>query len=190
MSESAAAGIRRVPRFLTASLARELGILLCLSVMFPVLIHVLPVPGDEQWGPRLLPMFYAPLLAALWGRKRSAVTLALVAPWLNWGLTAHPSPSGALVMMIELLVFVGVFRMLMAAVGVRWFLAAPAFLAGLTAAALVVAGVPVLVGGQAAATWAVRSVVIGLPGIAILVLINWAALRCYPPGPHGGPVAA
>ena len=32
-------------------------------------------------------MFYAPLLAALWGRTRSAVVLALAAPWLNWALT-------------------------------------------------------------------------------------------------------
>ena len=90
MPEASFTGACRAARFLTVSLARELGILLCLSVMFPFLIHIIPVPGNAQLGPRLLPMFYAPLLAALLGRTRSAVAVALLAPWLNWALTAHP----------------------------------------------------------------------------------------------------
>ncbi|HUL54529.1 MAG TPA: hypothetical protein VLT83_14090 [Opitutaceae bacterium] len=189
MSESAV-GVRPVPRFLTVSLARDLGILLCLSVMFPFMVHLIPVPGDAQLGPRLLPMFYAPLLAALWGRVRSAVTLALLAPWLNWALTAHPSPAGAIVMVVQLSVFVGTLRILLNAVGARWYLAAPAFLAGMAASAALTATVPALVGGQAALAWALQGVVVGIPGIAILVLINWAALRFYPPGPGGGSAAA
>jgi hypothetical protein len=191
MPETPIAGVRRLPRFLTVSLARELGILLCLSVMFPFMIHLLPVPGDAQLGPRLLPMFYAPLLAALWGRARSAVTLAVAAPWLNWALTMHPSPAGAIVMVVELLGFVFVLRLLLAGVGARWFLAVLAYFAGMTAAVLVTAAFPVLIGGQAALAWAAQSVVIGLPGLAILALINWLALRFYPPGAAGGgPVAA
>ena len=50
MSDSSAAGVRPVARFLTVSLARELGILLCLSVMFPFMIHIIPVPGTRNWG--------------------------------------------------------------------------------------------------------------------------------------------
>jgi hypothetical protein len=191
MTETFAAGVRRLPRFLTVSLARELGILLCLSVMFPFMIHLIPVPGDAQLGPRLLPMFYAPLLAALWGRARSAVTLAVAAPWLNWALTMHPSPAGAIVMVVELLGFVFVLRILLARVGARWFLAAPAYLASMAAAVLVTAVFPDLIEGRAALAWVAQSVVIGLPGVAILVLINWLALRFYPPGAAGsGPVAA
>ena len=44
----AAVGVRSAPRFLTASVARELGILLTLSVMFPIMIHVFPVPDDTR----------------------------------------------------------------------------------------------------------------------------------------------
>src|ERR1019366_1892129 len=104
--ESAVAGAAPAPRFLTASVASELGILLALSVMFPFLIHILPVPEDARLGPRLLPIFYAPLLAALLGRTLSALMVAVAAPWLNWALTSHPAPQGALVMMLQLLVFV------------------------------------------------------------------------------------
>ena len=191
MPETSAAGVRQLPRFLTLSLARELGILLCLSVMFPFMIHLIPVPGDAQLGPRLLPMFYAPLLATLWGRARSAVTLALLAPWLNWALTSHPAVPGAIVMMVELLGFVLALRKLLTGVGVRWFLAAPAYFSGKMVAVLATAFFPALIGGRAAFAWAAQSVAIGMPGIAILVLINWLALRYFPPGAAGGgPVAA
>ena len=188
MPEASFTGASRAARFLTVSLARELGILLCLSVMFPFLIHIIPVPGNAQLGPRLLPMFYAPLLAALLGRTRSAVAVALLAPWLNWALTAHPSPPGAVVMTIELLGFVLVLRVLLAAAGARWYLAAPAYFSGKTAAVLATAFFPALIGGHAALAWAAQGMAIGVPGIAILVLINWLVLRNYPPG--AGPVAA
>jgi hypothetical protein len=191
MFGSAAASVGHAPRFLTASLASELGILLALSVMFPFLIHILPVPDDARLGPRLLPIFYAPLLAALLGRTRSALIVALAAPWLNWALTTHPAPRGALVVMLQLLVFVFVLRALLTRVGSRWFLAAPAFLSGMAAAALATAIFPALIGGRPALEWAAQSVVIGLPGIAVLVLINWLAVRYYPSGPTGGgPVGA
>lgn len=178
-------------RFLTVSLARELGILLCLSVMFPFMIHIIPVPSDARLGSRLLPMFYAPLLAVLWGRNRSALVLALTAPWLNWALTSHPAPSGAIVMVVELLGFVIVLRFLLAGMGALWFLAAPAYFSGKIVAMMAATFFPAMIGGRAALAWATQSIAIGAPGIAILVLINWLVLRHYPPGPSGGgPMAA
>lgn len=182
MPESFAAGAGRIARFMTVSLAREMGILLALSVLFPFMIHVIPVPEDAQLGPRLLPMFYAPLLAALWGRVRSAAAVALLAPWLNWALTSHPTPPIAVVTMVELSGFVLVIRLLLAGVGPRWFLAAPAYFSGMMAAAFATGLFPALIGGRPALPWAAQSIITGAPGIAILLLINWLALRCYPPG--------
>jgi hypothetical protein len=182
--ESSPAG--GVVRFLTASLARELGVLLYLSVTFPFLIHLLPVPGDARLGPRLLPMFYAPLLAALWGRPRSAWALALAAPWLNWALTTYPAVPGAIVMTVELLGFVSVLRALRSGPDARWFLAAPAYACGKAASTLLTMLVPALIGGRAALVWAAQSVAVGAPGIAILVLINWLAVRYHPPGGPAG----
>jgi hypothetical protein len=182
----------RSRRFLTVSLARELGILLTLSVMFPFMIHILPVPDDVRLGPKLLPMFYAPLLASLLGRTQSALIVALIAPWLNWLLTGHPTTRAGTVMTVQLITFVFVLRALLTGLGPRWYLAAPAYLGSLLAAALVVALFPALVGGRAAVEWAVSTIRIGLPGIAILVLINWLVIRSYPSGPgpgDGGPLA-
>lgn len=181
----------RAIRFMTASLARELGILVCLSVMFPVMIHLLPVPDDARLGPKLLPMFYAPLLAALWARTPSAWLLAVLAPWVNWLVTSHPAVRGAIVMNIELLVFVLVLRVLLTRLGALWFLAAPAFFCAKAASLVVVALFPTLIGGRSAVDWALQAVLTGAPGIVILVAINWLALRFYPPNPSGGgPMAA
>jgi uncharacterized membrane protein YhdT len=93
--------------------------------------------------------------------------------------------------MVELLVFVLVFRFLLAEVGARWFLAAPAYFAGKIVAAVVAMVFPALIAGGSAVTWAAQAIVIAAPGIAILVVINWLVLRYYPPGPSGGgPLAA
>ena len=182
---------RPLPRFLTVSLARELGILLTLSVMFPFLIHVLPVPETSRLGARLLPMFYAPLLAALWGRMATAWLVALLAPWLNWALTRHPSPPGAIVMMIQLLVFVVVVRLLLSRAGLRWFMAIPAYLAGMGAALLAAVLFPALISGRPPVDWVGQSMVLNLPGVAVLVLITCTVLRYYPPaGKGGGPATA
>jgi hypothetical protein len=180
-------GAGRALSFLTVSTARELGILLCLSVMFPVMVHIIPVPDDGRLGARLLPIFYAPLLAALLARHRTALGVAALAPWLNWALTSHPAPLGAVALMIELLAFVLVMRAMLARAGARWFLAAPAYLACMAAAALGAAAFPALIGGRGSLEWAFQSVATGMPGIAILVLINWLVLRNYPPGAGGGP---
>ncbi|MBI5769453.1 MAG: hypothetical protein HZA93_16885 [Verrucomicrobia bacterium] len=180
-----------VPRFLTASLATEIGVLLVLSLLFPFMIHLLPVPEDARLGPRLLPMFYAPLLGALLGRTRSAVAVAVAAPWLNWLLTTHPAPRGAVVMMVQLLVFVAVVRAGIVRFGPRWYLAAPAYFLGIAASMALVGLFPELNGGRPVFAWASSSVMMALPGVAVLVLINWLALRFYPPSPGGGgPVAA
>jgi hypothetical protein len=176
----------RARRFMTASLARELGIVLTLSVLFPFWIHLLPVPDDVRLGPKLLPMFYAPLLASLLGRRQSALAVALLAPWLNWALTGHPIPRTGGVMTVQLLTFVVVLRALLARIGPRWYLAAPAYFGSLAAATLAVALLPTLIGGRSALEWAASSVTIGAPGIAILLLINWLAVRSYPTGGDGG----
>jgi hypothetical protein len=191
MSETNATVARPLPRFMTASLARELGIVLALSLMFPFLIHVLPVPETSRLGARLLPMFYAPLLAALWGRMATAWLCALLAPGLNWALTGHPAPPGTYAMMIQLLVFVVVVRALLARAGIRWFVAVPAYLAGIGAALLVAVIFPALIGGRPPMAWAAQSAVMSLPGVGVLVLITCLVLRFYPPsGKGGGPATA
>jgi hypothetical protein len=177
-------------RFLTASIAAEIGVLITLSVLFPFMVHLVPVPDHGRLGARLLPMFYAPLLGALLGRARSAYLVAAIAPWANWLITSYPVPPVAGLMTLQLIVFVATVRGLLTRCGARWFLAAPAYLAALAAATIAVVIFPALVGNAPALAWAWNSVALGAPGIAILVAINWLAVRSYPTGPGRGPMTA
>lgn len=184
---------RALPRFLTVSLARELGVLLALSLLFPFLIHVLPVPGDARLGPRLLPMFYAPLLAVLVGRLPTAMLVALLAPWLNRALTGHPPTVMAAVMTVELTAFAIALRWLIARHGLRWWFAAPAFLASKAVVTALVLIAPTLNGGRAALPWAGQTTVTALPGVAILVGLTLLVAKLYPGAGGrggGGPAAA
>ncbi len=186
----ASAVVGRGPRFLTASLAREMGILLVLSMGFPFMLHLLPVPENSQLGPRLLPMFWAPLLGCLWGRTTTAVVVAAVAPWLNWLFTRHPVPPVGVLMTIQLLVFVGTLRGLLTWTPVRHVAALPAYAAAMLVATGMVALWPELGRGAPALAWVGRAVTMAWPGVLILVLINWLALRAYPPHRGDGPLAA
>ncbi len=175
-----------LPRLLPAAWVGELGLGLVLSLLFPFLIHVLPVPDDSRIGARLLPMFYAPLLAALLGRTSAAFGVALLAPWANWLLTGHPLPRTGVVMTLQLVVFVAALRLLLARVGRRWYLAAPAYLLALGASLFAALLHPALIGGRAPFAWAATTLTLAFPGIAILVFLNWLALRLPPAGPGGG----
>lgn len=183
----------RGPRFLTATLAQEMGILLVLTVGFPFMVHLLPVPENSQLGPRLLPMFWAPLLGCLWGRVPTAVVVAVFAPWLNWALTRHPSPPTAIVMTVQLLVFVTATRLLITRTPIRSLAAVPGYLVAMAVSALVVAAVPTLNHHQPALGWLAGAITMAWPGILILAVINWIAVRFYPPGTDSdghGPLAA
>ena len=155
---------------------------------------------DWPWIPQLGVRFHLAMdglsllmvsLAALLGRTQTGLIVAVVAPWLNWALTTHPTPRGGVVMTIQLLAFVLALHALVRGCGSRWFLAAPAYLASMAVASLAVGAFPALIGGRSVMPWVAQGVVTGLPGLAILVAINWLVVRTYPSDPRGGgPLAA
>lgn len=174
---------RPAPAFLTLSTAREIGLLLALTLLFPFLIHLIPGSDDSRLGQRLLPMFYSPLLGVLWGRTRSAAIVAVVAPWLNWLLTQHPSPPSATLMSLELLTFTLAVATLRARLGLRWFIALPAYIIGRAATIILAAVVPSLINHRPLLDWATTSTVQALPGLAVLILLTLLVQRFYPPSP-------
>ncbi len=74
-------------------------------VGLPALVHLLPPVDEISWGLRLLPLFYAPFLAALLFHPAVSLIAALVTPLLNWGLTGSPPYEIAVVLSFELVVF-------------------------------------------------------------------------------------
>ena len=74
-------------------------------IALPALVHLLPPVDGISWGLRLLPLFYAPFLAALLFHPAVSLIASLASPLLNYGLTGSPPFEIALVLSFELVVF-------------------------------------------------------------------------------------
>ena len=58
----------------------DLAVFLGLTLLAPWMVHFIPSWDDSPIGAKLLPIFYAPLIAALTRRGQVAVCVALLAP--------------------------------------------------------------------------------------------------------------
>ena len=58
-------------------------IILAATMLLPVLFHLIPPVRDVPMGARLLPLFYAPLVAVLLFRPHVGLIAAALAPMLN-----------------------------------------------------------------------------------------------------------
>lgn len=138
-------------------------VVVAMTLLLPLLFHLLPAGEGVPLGARLLPIFYAPFLAALLFHPGVGLVAALLAPSLNHALTDRPAPEMVTMLTLELLLFVGVILF----ARTRWpnipVLAPAAYvLAHLLAA--VALGLPW--------TMAVASLSTALPGIVILFILN------------------
>jgi hypothetical protein len=138
-------------------------VVLTATLLLPLLFHLLPAGDGAPLGARLLPIFYAPFLAAVFFHPVVGITAALLAPTLNHALTGRPAPEMVVMLTLELLLFVG-FILLMRG---RWpsnpVLAPMAYILG-----------HLIVAAALGASWqmAVISVQTALPGVGILFVMN------------------
>ena len=80
-------------------------IVLALTMGLPILFHLLPTFDSTPLGARILPMFFAPLIASLLYRPHVGLLAALCAPLINYSITAKPASDIFLILTIELVVF-------------------------------------------------------------------------------------
>jgi hypothetical protein len=80
-------------------------ITLGLMWLIPFLIHLIPFSGTVPLGARLLPIFYAPLLAAWLFNPFVAIVSGLLMPFINHTLTGMPTFGVAVTVSVELSVF-------------------------------------------------------------------------------------
>lgn len=140
-----------------------------LTFALPLLFHLLPASGVPL-GARLLPIFYAPLLAALLFPPVVALSASLIAPFINHALTGNPPLPMAAQLSAELLIFSGVVL----ASRRRWPrlpLVAP--LAYLVARAVVFFA-PQPAAALSGRAWGalLTSLEVALPGLAVLFVLN------------------
>lgn len=151
-----------------------------LSVLLPVMVHLLPLTGNVPAGARLLPIFYAPLLGVLLGRPAAALTAALLAPVSNNLLTGMPAPALLPTLTTELVLFTGMALLLVKRPRLA-ILAPLAWLAAHYLAPLLLGAASALPGlaglGGASSTPLPALLGTAWPGLLALAAIGWAAGR-------------
>lgn len=158
-------GVRMAP---TPAVSWVLGFGILAAIAAPWLIHLIP-GTSAPLGPILLPIFYAPMLAALMLRLPLAVAVSVVAPIVSQFLTGMPPQAILPSLMLQIACFVVALRLLRS---LPWVVAVPvAYVVGLVSAAIMtrVFGVaPIDVVGTIETAW---------PGIAVLTGLGLLADR-------------
>jgi hypothetical protein len=143
-------------------------------IILPMLVHLLPNTGGVPIGARLLPIFYAPLLAVLLFDGWVAVAASLTAPLLNMWLTGMPAPEMALMLTTELVCFSLVAAWLSRGRTHYWWIGPVAYLLGKGIAWLILAVLPLGLPAPSAAAF-LDGLVLALPGLLALVLVGFGA---------------
>lgn len=143
----------------TPIVAWVVGVAILAAIAAPWLVHLIPGTGAPL-GPVLLPIFYAPMMAALVLRLPLAVAVSITAPLISRYLTGMPPEAMLPSLMLQIACFVFALRALRT---LPWVVAVPvAYFLGLVAAAMVAQVV------GAAPIDVVGTIGVGWPGIALL----------------------
>jgi hypothetical protein len=78
---------------------------LLILIILPIMVHMMPYPGNDQLGAMILPLFIAPLVAALHQSIIGLIAACVFAPILNYYLTGMPTLESLPVIIIELIIF-------------------------------------------------------------------------------------
>lgn len=138
-----------------------------LMLALPLVVHAV---GGRAAGAVWLPLFYAPLLAALVCHPAVSLAAAVLAPLLNHALTGMPPLPTAVVLMVELVVFATAVQILHRRWPRFWGAAPVAYLLGKLAALLWLAVWPLL--PVSAGAYFANSLSMAWPGLLVLLLIN------------------
>ena len=138
----------------------DLAVFLGLTLLAPWVVHMIPSWDDSPIGAKLLPIFYAPLIAALTGRGQVAVTVALLAPWVNHLLFGMPPRPIAML---------------------QAWLGPVAYLATKPIVFVALLSFPGLMPSLSAAAFTVSSTVQAWPGLVVLALLSLFVNKLFPP---------
>lgn len=182
-STTAAAGIafRKVT-------AREAAVLLAVAWLVPMLVHTVPWSGERPLGAHLLPMFWAPLVAAYFYGATLGAAVAVFAPAVNLLLTGLPALPRMGTLAAEVVVFAVAVALAVRRFP-RWAIIAP--LACAAAKLVVLLVTPFVAAGAGLNGEAFRSAFApAFPGLVVLAALNAALVWFYPKGNAGSHDAA
>ncbi len=156
-------------------------VVLLATLLLPVLVHQLPLAGNVPAGARLLPMFYAPFVAAVFFRPRVGIIAGLLAPVINHLFTGFPAWPIVGLLSTELVCFALFAAILLRLPVVQWLAASLSYLAAKVVSGTLLALFPGWLPDQQPVEFALTSIRNGWPGILVLtvpgIVAGWLCFR-------------
>lgn len=155
----------------------KLVLVLSAMLVLPLCVHLIPSPASVRLGSILLPIFYAPLLAARRYRWHVAVLAGVLSPMINMWITGHPSGVMTSMLTVELVFFVSLLKLFLKANAKSYFTAPAAYMASKVCSLGIF---QLMIAGRSLAfTWNAyaSSLERALPGILILLALNLFAVK-------------
>ncbi len=151
-------------------------IILAATMLLPVLFHLIPPVSDVPMGARLLPLFYAPLIAVLLFRPHVGLIAAALAPMLNYLLTGRPEFGLVTLLSLELVTFALVSLLVLRLQLKLWLMVPVALVVAKTASFVLLHAMPHLSAMPPAVYWQV-TLFNAIPGMLVLMAIAWTVTR-------------
>jgi hypothetical protein len=149
-------------------------VILAVTMILPVLVHLLPNINGQISGAVLLPIFIAPLFASFVYKKHVAIFAGIFAPLFNYIIMGRPAPEMVITLGFEVVLFALLVSELKNLKGIKYIAAPLAFLVASFAVAIGLSVLGIL--ANPVSFW-MNSTFIAIPGILLLGVMNLAILK-------------
>lgn len=162
----------------------ELTLVIGLTMFLPFVVHMIPSWDDSPIGGKLLPIFYAPLIAALTRKWHVSILASVVSPWLNYLIFGSPTLGMASLLSLQLVPFCWFAFYAGHRFGARFWIGPVAFLVSKPVVLLLFWIIPSVLPRVHPLIFIYHTTVQALPGLIILGLISYLSTRVFPPDAH------
>lgn len=153
-------------------------------MFLPFIVHMIPSWDDSPIGGKLLPIFYAPLIAALTRKWHVSVIASVVSPWLNHLIFGAPNFALAMMLSVQLVPFCWVAYFLSQKFGPHFWTGPAAYLISKPVVLLLFLLLPSVMPKVQPLAFLLHTTQQAIPGIIILGIISYLTNRTFPPGAH------
>ncbi len=163
----------------------EIGIVIGLTMLLPFLVHFIPSWDDSPIGGKLLPIFYAPLIAAITRKLHVSLIASLLSPWINYLIFGAPALPIAWMLFAQLMPFAFIAYWMHRKLGSNYFNGVVAYLVSKPLIALLFFALPQTMGNMNLQYHLIQATLHAWPGLIIIALISRFAERLFhPPAGH------
>lgn len=162
----------------------EIAIAIGLTLFLPYVIHMIPSWDDSPIGAKLLPIFYAPLIAALTRRLHVSLIACAVSPWINYLIIGRPSLAIAAMLCIQLIPFAYIAFKFGNRFSNKFWIGPIAYLVSKPVILVLFYTIPESMPPVQPLVYTLQTTINAIPGVLILGLLGMLSNRFHPPASH------